>query len=123
MSKYKLTGLTFNEEGSFATINNNKFKINMDEIVSKIIEEHSKQGKESIINLIGNEYHKEIQNTGIIPNTVLLSEEYYGALKHETELKFGFMKLNTYDVTESVMGLKIKRCEGYNTLKVYKEII
>lgn len=75
-----------------------------------------------MINRISNKIHREIKNTGISPDTVLLSEEYYGALKYESMISNPYFKNEIYNDVETVFGLKIRRCEGYNVMVVYKDI-
>lgn len=125
MDKYRVTGYEFNSDGDFAIINDDEsFKISMDDIAAKIIEEYhiEKYINPSVINRISNKIHREIKNTGISPDTVLLSEEYYGALKYESMISNPYFKNEIYNDVETVFGLKIRRCEGYNVMVVYKDI-
>lgn len=57
--------------------------------------------------------------TGEEVNTVLLSEEFYGALIYEIKVKEG--RKGVYMPTH-INGLKIKRCKGQNVMIVYKEV-
>ena len=126
MSKYEVTGYSFSGDGdSFAIINNDeRFKIDMNDIATKIIEEYSlkEDYKSSITHQIAHKLHKMIKETGISPDTVLLSEEYYGALIYENKVKSHYLtysKNKHIESTSRVMGLKIRKCEGYDVMVVY----
>ena len=75
--------------------------------------------KKDICEEVQDEACRTMAITGKKVDTVLLSEEFYGALIYEKKVKEGH---KGFYMPTHINGLKIKRCKGQNVMIVYKEV-